>query len=290
MTERSWPHADDVGHGGEYSADYLAAYVVPMLAGGESGVFRGSANELAVTSTGNNNITVDTGRAMVDGWLYGNDASKPITTSSPSGGTTGRLVVLRHVWSTRLVTAEIRSSADGTATIPSPTQSDGDTWEFPLASFTITTGGVIGALTDLRTWVQPTERRLYPVTGTASGTLTTTGDYAAVLLSGGTTAGLSLVMPCAGARLSKAVGVFIPNASDTATLTINVNSGVAGASYATVDVATSPGSQSYTSALLTEVDFLSLLSGLSDGAYVGVRMERSGTATFYFLGVLLEWV
>ena len=68
-------------------------------------------------------------------------------------GTTGRRCVLRKDWSARTVRAVIISSSDGTASLPSLTQVDGVTWEIPLASFTITTAGVIAALTDEREYV-----------------------------------------------------------------------------------------------------------------------------------------
>lgn len=152
MTERSGPHQDGVGDGGPYSAAQWHMFLesVGLATGANVGVIPGILNELAVTSTGDNNITVNTGRAQVEGVVYENDASESKTTSSPAVGTTGRRAVLRLDVAARTVRIAIISSSDGTAAIPALTQTDGVTWEIPLASFTITTGGVIGALTDQR--------------------------------------------------------------------------------------------------------------------------------------------
>ena len=152
MTERSMFWSNDKAHGGPYTQDELrllpkALFGAPAA---DEGVLANQLNELAVTSSGNNNVTVATGRALVDGTLYENDASLPITVTSPVVGTTGKRLVLRKDWTDGDVTATVISSADGTATLPALTQTDGATWEIPLASFTITTGGVIGALTDER--------------------------------------------------------------------------------------------------------------------------------------------
>lgn len=155
MTQRSSPWADGVGDGGAYSADYLRLWFKALTdgPGANQGVFAGQLNTFAVTSTGANNIRVASGRALVDGTLYESDVEVVMTTASPTVGTTGRRVVLRKVWSTRTVRAVILSSADGTAALPALTQTDGATWEIPLASFTITTAGVIGALADTREYL-----------------------------------------------------------------------------------------------------------------------------------------
>lgn len=152
MSERSLFWNDAGNHGGPYTQDQLRLLTKAILGapGANEGVLRGQLNDLAVTTTGNNNVTVATGRAHVDGVLYENDASKAITTASPSVGTTGRRVVLRKDWASGQATVLVISSADGTASLPALTQTNGATWEIPLASFTITTAGVIGALTDER--------------------------------------------------------------------------------------------------------------------------------------------
>lgn len=161
MTETSKPWQDGAGDGGPYSANAWRDIIntLGLADGANVGVVSGILNELAVTSTGDNNITVNTGRAIVDGTLYENDASESKTSNDPSVGTTGRRVVLQKNWTARTVRIVIISSADGTAALPALTQTDGVTWEIPLASFTITTAGVIGALTDERYFASPFVRR-----------------------------------------------------------------------------------------------------------------------------------
>lgn len=154
MTEQSMFWTDGLGDGGAYSQDQLRLLgrVVAGTFGSDAGVVPGALNKLAVTSTGNNNITIATGAAIVDGVFYSNDGVRSITTPSPSVGTTGRRVVLQKSWSTRTIRIAITTSPDGTSAIPALVQADGSSWDVPLASFTITTGGVISGLTDQRVW------------------------------------------------------------------------------------------------------------------------------------------
>ena len=157
MTEISRPWQDGAGDGGPYGADAwnLILETLGLATGANVGVVPGILNELAVSSTGDNNITIDTGRAQVEGTVYENDASLALTTNDPSVGTTGRRLVLQKDWSAREVRAVIISSDGGVSDLPALTQQDGVIWEIPLASFTITTAGVIAALTDEREWTGP---------------------------------------------------------------------------------------------------------------------------------------
>ena len=161
MTETSMFWADGIGDGGPYSQDQLRL-LYDALAGAEDanrGVFISQGNELDPSSTGNNNIRLAIGRAVVDGTLYENDAILDIVTASPVIGTTGRRCVLQKDWAARTVRAAIITSADGVGAIPALTQNDGTIWEIPICSFTITTGGVIGALTDEREFCEGTDSR-----------------------------------------------------------------------------------------------------------------------------------
>ena len=107
MTELSMPWADGTGDGGTYTHDELRLWMDTMglAEGANVGVVQGYANDLKPITSGNNNVTIDTGRALVNGTLYDNDASKGITTSSPSVGTTGRRLVLQKDWSAQTVEA-----------------------------------------------------------------------------------------------------------------------------------------------------------------------------------------
>lgn len=115
------------------------------------GVLRDYLNELEPTVSGGN-IAVNTGAAYVKGYWYLNDASKTVTVTTPSVGTTGYRVVLRITFASDTVTAVLISSSDGVSSIPALTQ-DGTTWEESLCSFTKTTGGVV-TLTDTRVFAQ----------------------------------------------------------------------------------------------------------------------------------------
>lgn len=152
MTERSMFWTDGGGDGGPYSQDQLRllGQVVAGSFGANTGVAMGALNGLKVTSTGNNNVTVDTGAALVNGTFFTSDTSRSVTTASPVVGTTGRRVVLEKNWAARTVRIVVTSSADGTSAIPALAQTDGATWQIPLATFTITTTGVIGSLSDVR--------------------------------------------------------------------------------------------------------------------------------------------
>lgn len=112
------------------------------------GVVAGAENELAVSGTASP-LAVATGRAQVNGFHYWNDASKNLTVTTPIVGTTGGRVVLRADWTAATVRLAVLLNTDGVATIPALTQTSGTLYEISLASFTVTTGGVI-TLADTR--------------------------------------------------------------------------------------------------------------------------------------------
>lgn len=172
MTERSLFWTDSVGDGGPYTQDQSRQLLQAMInsVAGNVGVLRRYRSELVVTSTGANNLRVAAGGAVVNGTLYENDANEDLTSTSPGVGTTGRMVVLRKTWATREVRAAIITSADGNAAIPAVTQTDGVTWEIPLQSFTITTGGAITLVDDLREF----QEGVFEAAGHTIGTLYST--------------------------------------------------------------------------------------------------------------------
>lgn len=141
------------------------------------GVFPGVLNELAVSGSATP-LSVNTGRAVVYGFPYWADASVSLAITTPSVGTTGGRVVLRANWTAQTVRATVILNTDGTATIPSMTQSAGSVWDIPLATFTVTTGGVI-TLTDAREWAlagKPTKNLFVPCVGVENITDTTYYD------------------------------------------------------------------------------------------------------------------
>lgn len=153
MTESSkfW-NTNNIGDGptAGFDRDAVAGWLRNIFARGGSGVLRGVLNELAVTGTASP-IAVNTGSAIVYGLYYWNTASVNLTVTTPSVGTTGGHVILRASWSAQTVRLAAVRNTDGVAAIPSLTQTPGTTYEIRLATFTITTGGVI-TLTDARSY------------------------------------------------------------------------------------------------------------------------------------------
>ena len=173
MTERSLYWNDGTGDGGPYSQDQLRMFanVLGLASGADIGVIPSQLNMLVPSSNGDNKIGADTGYAIVDGTLYENDAAKELTVASPSSATTGVRLSLRKVWADREIRLTATKNTDGNAAIPSLTQSDGTTWDIPIATFTITTGGVIADLTDVREFTREATINIgFGVTGEALAT------------------------------------------------------------------------------------------------------------------------
>ena len=173
MTQKSWPWSTvtALGDGAAQLNEALSREFLALWFGVQNpaveGVSKGVGGELAVTGAASP-LSVASGSAICYG-LYINDAAvnTPAITT-PAVGTTGGRVVLQTNWAgtgggslearTRVA---VKKSADGVAAIPAVTQVFGTTWEITLATFTITTGGVI-TVTDARTF-----RRSTGVVGTA---------------------------------------------------------------------------------------------------------------------------
>lgn len=109
---------------------------------------KSGAKELAATAAGTT-VTIAPGAAVCYGSPYESTASEPFIIATPTIGTTGHRVVLRADWTARTVRLALKSSSNGVAALPALTQSAGTTWEIPLWSIQITTGGVV-TLTDER--------------------------------------------------------------------------------------------------------------------------------------------
>jgi len=166
MTQLSWPWDTVAGLGdgssqlGEDNARAFLATLFGVQDPQAEGVSKGVLNELEVTGVASP-LQIDTGSAICYG-LYFNDAPTTVAVATPALGTTGGRVVLRTNWAgsggpalearTRVT---VTSSPDGDPSIPALDQTKGTRWEISLATFTITTGGVI-ALTDDRTFRKST--------------------------------------------------------------------------------------------------------------------------------------
>lgn len=117
-----------------------------------NGVFPGVGSELAASGTATP-VSVASGVGMVYGIYYQNTSAATVAVTSPSVGTTGLRVNLRADWAAQTVRTVVVKNTDGTSTAPALTQTPGTTYDIPLATGTITTGGTI-ALTDARSFVR----------------------------------------------------------------------------------------------------------------------------------------
>lgn len=130
-----------------YDADDKFAEVLQSLANADSDtnggrVCRGVLNELACTGVASP-ITIATGRAVVDGTWYENDAVTTLAVTMDKG-----YVILRKGTVAQTVRLAITEQNGGA--YPALTQTRGTTWEYPLCSFVLA-GGVV-TITDMRTY------------------------------------------------------------------------------------------------------------------------------------------
>lgn len=140
-----------------YDAETEFAQVLMSVAGANevpthrSLVFRDELNELAVTG-GASPVAVATGRAIVYGTWYENDALVSVTIPTPGAATRIDRIVVRKDWVAQTTRITRIAGTEG-AGVPAMTQVAGTTWDMPLFQVSITTGGVI-TLTD--------ERNIFP--------------------------------------------------------------------------------------------------------------------------------
>lgn len=116
------------------------------------GVIAGALNALAVTAAGSvSPASVNTGRAINIGTWYENTAAVSVTIPTPSVSTRVDRIVLRKDWTLQTVRVTRIAGVEGGGT-PALVQSLGTTWDMPLATCSITTGGVV-TVTDGREYV-----------------------------------------------------------------------------------------------------------------------------------------
>jgi hypothetical protein len=130
-----------------YDADDKFAKVLQSLANADSDtnggrVCRGVLNELACSGVASP-IGIATGRAIVDGSWYENDAATTLVVTMDKG-----YVVLRKGTVAQTVRLAITEQNGGA--YPALVQTRGTTWEYPLCSFVLA-GGVV-TITDMRTY------------------------------------------------------------------------------------------------------------------------------------------
>ncbi len=156
MVEISRPWGGIVtGDAGPYSDDQWEAVwrsiaraaPIPTTLGG---VLRDELNELAVTGTASP-VSINTGRAIAHGTWYESDAAVTIAVPTPAVSTRIDRIVLRKDWVLQTVRIFRIAGVEGGGA-PALVQTDGVTWDTPLAQASITTGAVI-TLTEERQFI-----------------------------------------------------------------------------------------------------------------------------------------
>lgn len=117
----------------------------------------GYSGNLAVTNPSGLTLRVATGIAVVDGKVYLNSAS--VDNSIPDN-TNWNIVVLRKDFATQTVRVALKSGyASEAAALAALTQTDGTTWEIPLATANGDGAGGVSTLTDQRALLKHTADR-----------------------------------------------------------------------------------------------------------------------------------
>ena len=132
--------------------DWMEAIILQTTT--TQGVLRNYGNELAVTSSGGSAspVSVDEGGAFVKGFFYRNAAAGTMGIPTPAAATRVDRIVLQADWGSQVVRFRRVAGTEGAGT-PDLTQTDGTKWEIPLATVSITTGGV-ATVTDGRIWAR----------------------------------------------------------------------------------------------------------------------------------------
>jgi hypothetical protein len=119
----------------------------------------GFTNELAVIDAGGATARVQSGAALVDGKLYTNDANVDFTVS---GASVHWIIGLRKSWAGQTVRAFARGNyASAALALASLVQTDGTTWEIPLATVLTTAGGDVSTVIHERKFVRTTFKRFF---------------------------------------------------------------------------------------------------------------------------------
>ena len=137
------------GTDGDQVAGYTQAHLSTAMeiiaaCNGFEGVAPGYGNGLEVTATDDNEVTVNTGAALVDGKWFENTAGVTVNIPSASGGGNTRIdrIVLRCVWGDFEVAIHRIAGTDaGTPTPPAITQTSGTTYDIQLAQVLVDTTG-----------------------------------------------------------------------------------------------------------------------------------------------------
>jgi hypothetical protein len=264
LSERSQPW-DSTGVGDGPGTGYTEAqteeFFRDLLTGdtyAADGVLPGVLNEL-VASGSSSPVSVASGAAVAYGKYYQNTAATTVAVSSPVVGTTGLRVNLRVDWSAQTVRAVVVKNTDGTSGIPALTQVALTTWEIPLATGTITTGGAI-SLTDARSFVRMPTALLYRRQGGSatdwSSAGTTNYTPGEVIRQAGVvnvsfasgTGTQAVTFPVAFSQIPIITGLVVNNAASSTKRKLNATIESLSASTLTIRVYLTDGSTSSSSA------------------------------------------
>ena len=186
MVERSRPWSGTVlGDSGPYSDDQWTDVwkaFAPILA--SQGVLRDQLNELDLSSVAASPVSVNTGRAYVNGIWYESDAAVSVAIPTPAANPRVDRIVLRADWALQTVRVFRIAGAEGASPVPPAlVQVDGTTWDLPLWQVHATVGAVLTFFRDERVFVGqnapigPTATRVYMATELYSDPTPANGDH-----------------------------------------------------------------------------------------------------------------
>ena len=157
MAERSRPWSGTVtGDAGPYSDDQWTnawkTLLGPVIA--SQGVFQDQLNDLNLSGLPASPVTIESGRALVDGTWYETDASVSVAIPTPAINPRVDRIVLRKTWATQVVrVARIAGVENAIPAPPAVSQVDGVLWDLPLWQVFISVGGVIAYFRDERDFI-----------------------------------------------------------------------------------------------------------------------------------------
>ena len=158
MTEISRPWSGIVtGDAGPYTDDNwmdvwdsLMTLVTPTP-NDFGGVFKDQLSELAPISAGVSPLTIGTGRAIVNGSWYESDAAETIAIATPGANPRIDRIVLRKDWALQTIRLTRIAGVEGASpAVPALVQTDGVTWDVPIAQVRIPVGGSFDYIRDER--------------------------------------------------------------------------------------------------------------------------------------------
>ena len=173
MTERSraWNGIVTGGSGPDSDhqwTDVWKTVHTPIIA--EQGVFLDQLNELALSGLPISPVSIDTGRAFVNGLWYETDAAVAVTISTPGPNPRVARIVARADYTAQTVRIVAIAGTPAASPVPPALVQSGEPaglWDTPLHQVHITTGGVITVFRDERSFIgaytlsEPTDEKVH---------------------------------------------------------------------------------------------------------------------------------